>query len=548
MIGVISTENRKAAVEEFFELFKTPWEYFRDNGAYDVVLVSDPTASPPSAGLVIVYGAEETPVDRTYAGRRLSHPAGGEIAWEGAEIPLYGKSASFEGRCDPFLFGKEGVVRGHVLERSGGRILRVGYDLFGEIDLLMRKGQPVEYARIPTLEIHIAMLRTWILESEIPFVEIPPSPYGYAFTTCLTHDIDFMEIRNHRFDRTFFGFAYRSLVPKYLKGLDRQTYRNRYRKNIRALMSVPLVHLGLRPDFWLPLEQYPEIEKELNSTYFFIPYKDRPGKRLDGTTVKNRAARYDIGRYRELIRSLVRRGCEVGLHGIDIWRDSRKGREELDVIHRIAGGNRIGVRIHWLMFADASPKHLEEAGVHYDSSLGYNETVGYRSGTTQVFRLPGTSTVLELPLNVQDTAMFYPGRMNIPESRALAMCGEMIADMKTHGGVFTINWHDRSLAPERNWDAAYTALLDRLRGGNTWFATAGEAVAWFERRRAVRFVRQGVAGIPPKVVVGPEETGKRPSLALRIHTPMKRTDVKTGSVGTFVDRPLAPGKELAAGY
>ena len=32
MIGVIFREHQKAMVEEFFELFKTPWEPFREGG------------------------------------------------------------------------------------------------------------------------------------------------------------------------------------------------------------------------------------------------------------------------------------------------------------------------------------------------------------------------------------------------------------------------------------------------------------------------------------------------------------------------------------
>lgn len=547
MIGVISGENRKAAVEEFFELFKTPWERCRENGTYDVILASDPASPIPPARLVIAHGPEEAVLDRQCGSGVHPLPGGGEIEWEGARVPIYGRSAAFEGPGEPFLFGTGGEVRGLALERSGRKILRLGYDLFGEVDFLLRRGQPAGNARVPALDIHIAMLRKWILESGIPLVEIPPSPHGYAFTTCLTHDIDFMGIRNHAFDHTLFGFAYRSLVPKYLKGLDRETSRARYRKNVRALMSLPLVHMGLRPDFWHPLEQYPEAEKGLKSTFFFIPFKGRPGEGLDGKAARYRAARYDVGRYREPIRSLARRGYEAGLHGIDSWRDSRKGREELDAIRRITGGNRIGVRMHWLMFSDATPKHLEEAGVYYDSSLGYNEAIGYRSGTGQVFRLPGTSTVFELPLNVQDTAMFYPGRMNLSETEAMAMCGELIADRKSHGGVFTINWHDRSLAPERNWDAAYLSLLDRLRGENSWFATGGEAVAWFERRRAVRFVQPGAAGSAPGAVAGPGETGEGPPLALRVHTPARGSGGSARFGGAFVDHPLIPENGLAAG-
>jgi peptidoglycan/xylan/chitin deacetylase (PgdA/CDA1 family) len=305
--------------------------------------------------------------------------------------------------------------------------------------------------------------------------------------------------------------------------------------------------MGLRPDFWRPLEQYAEVEKGLKSTFFFIPFKDRPGEFPDGRTDTYRAARYDVGRFQEPIRSLTRQGFEAGLHGIDSWRDSRKGREEIEVIRRITGGNRIGVRMHWLAFSDATPKILEEAGVYYDSTLGYNEAVGYRSGTTQVFRLPGTSSVFELPLNVQDTAMFYTGRMNLSESRAMSMCGDLIEDMKTHGGFLTINWHDRSLSPERNWDAAYLALLGMLREGNTWFATAGEAIGWYEKRRAVRFGPHGASWGTPEAATGPGETGIGPPLALRVHTPTMGSCGNARSGGSFVDHPLIPGNGLASG-
>ena len=32
---------------------------------------------------------------------------------------------------------------------------------------------------------------------------------------------------------------------------------------------------------------------------------------------------------------------------------------------------------------------LEKAGFSYDSTVGYNETIGYRAGTAQVFKHPG---------------------------------------------------------------------------------------------------------------------------------------------------------------
>ncbi|MGA8753590.1 hypothetical protein [Candidatus Deferrimicrobium sp.] len=547
MIGVISRESQKAAVEEFFELFKTPWEHCRDDMEYDVVITTDPASPVPPAKLVIIFGAVETFLDNREGGTIHFMELGGEFEWEGEMIPVYGRLATFPELREPFLSGKGGKAAGFTIVLLDQKFLRVGYDLFEETEHLLRSGQPAEKAHIPTLDIHIAMLRKWIVDSGVPLMEIPPSPHGHDFITCLTHDIDFMGIRDHKFDHTMFGFLYRSLVPKYLSGLAPKTFCTRYLKNLRTLLSLPLVHMRILPDFWYPLDKYPAMEKEMKSTFFFLPFKGRPGDPHKGKTEKYRAARYDLNRYREPIRSLTCEGREAGLHGIDAWKDPRKGRKEIEAIRGITGKDRIGVRMHWLYFSDETPMHLEEAGVYYDSTLGYNDAVGFRSGTSQVFRLPGTSKVFELPLHVQDTAMLYPGRMHLSEKQAMARCGKLIRDITMRGGVFTINWHDRSLAPERNWDTLYLGLLDTLRAGNTWFATGGEAVSWFEKRRAARFERAGAPGSFPNVKLPETLKGEGPPLSLRVHLPDASVKEGDGPRVPYVDYPLDKTLEPKAG-
>ena len=56
MIGVQVSEADRAVVGEFFELFKTPWEFCRPGGRYQVLLCCD--GDPPSgnAKLVLSYG------------------------------------------------------------------------------------------------------------------------------------------------------------------------------------------------------------------------------------------------------------------------------------------------------------------------------------------------------------------------------------------------------------------------------------------------------------------------------------------------------------
>jgi hypothetical protein len=143
--------------------------------------------------------------------------------------------------------------------------------------------------------------------------------------------------------------------------------------------------------------------------------------------------------------------------------------------------------------------------------------------------------------------MLYPGRMNLSEKQAMDLCGKLIRDIKVHGGVFTINWHDRSLAPERNWDTLYLGLLDALRAEKPWFATAGEAVSWFEKRRAVQFERATAPGSLLSVRMPETLKGEGPPLSLRVHPPAVSVEEGDGTRVSYVDYPLDQMVEPMAG-
>jgi hypothetical protein len=177
------------------------------------------------------------------------------------------------------------------------------------------------------------------------------------------------------------------------------------------------------------------------------------------------------------------------VHGIDAWHDAAKGRAELTRIAAAIGEPRVGIRMHWLLRDSGTAATLEDAGYHYDTTAGYNETIGYRNGTTQAFRPFGTKTLLELPLHIQDGALFYPHNLDLPEAEAAEECRLLIEHARSSGGALTVLWHDRSHGPERFWGDFYTSLVRTLRSSNVWFATASQAVDWFRARRRVRFVR-----------------------------------------------------------
>lgn len=261
------------------------------------------------------------------------------------------------------------------------------------------------------------------------------------------------------------------------------------------------------------------MEKGLPSSFFVIPFKGRPGRSGQGPAPSRRAAGYGAADIAAQIGNLIAAGCEIGLHGIDAWRDSSCGREELDEIRRITGVREVGVRMHWLYFDERSPLNLESAGATYDSTVGYNETVGYRAGTTQAYKPFEATRLLELPLHVMDTALFYPGRLNLSQREARKQVGNIIGQVRQFGGSITVNWHDRSIAPERQWGRFYEGLVDELKSKGAWFSTGAQAVAWFQKRRSAVFQSVSWEADTLRVKVAVQGSDNVPSLRLLIHNP-----------------------------
>jgi hypothetical protein len=490
LIGVIPKPGQLDAVEEFFQLFKTPWEFYRPGGVYTAVIATCGDVSNVSAKLLVLYGAEAKSIDTRLGIIRGGRPQLASLSDHEAPVPIYGEACTFTAAgngASCVMAGTE--VVGIKAATSDSTVIRLGYDLFEEVGLLLSNAQPIEYAGTPTLDIHINMLRKWILEEGNSLLEVPPIPSGYSFASCLTHDIDFIGIRQHKFDHTMMGFLYRSTFGA-ARNLMRGTIGvSRMLRALRAAASLPLVYLGWAKDFWEPFEWYLKAEKNLPATYFLIPFKHRAGEQVPGANASRRATAYDVGDLVDWSATLSKEECELGVHGIDAWHSVEKGREELDRVGKVTGQPSTGIRMHWLLQDSATASVLEEAGFAYDASAGYNETVGYRNGTTQVFRPLGARTLLELPLHVQDGALFYPQRLGLSESQADERCQPLIDHAGETGGVLTLLWHDRSHGPERFWGDFYLGLIEKLKSKNVWFGTAGQVVSWFRKRREVRFER-----------------------------------------------------------
>ena len=546
MIGVIAKPNDYAVVREFFELFKTPWEFHQNDRRYEVLICAEETDfDKNSAKMAVAYGGQklekrdlEWKIDFASQSKH-----GGVLSYNKAIIPIYGDCITFRGEGANVLEQVSGqpVIHQH---RSGEMVLtRIGYDLFSEVRFLLTKGQPLAHAAIPTLDLHIALLRDVIVSSGIPLAEIPPVPEGYRFIACLTHDVDHPSLRHHKFDHTMFGFLRRAVFSSLFDvARGRMSLRN-LAANWWAALKLPFVHLGIASDFWYQFDNYVKLEKGVRSTFFLIPFKGRPGRTESGSAPRIRASGYGASDIADRVNRLRSAGSEIGLHGIDAWLDSSQGTEESEEIRQLTGKQTIGARMHWLYFREQSPLTLEQAGIDYDSTVGYNCTVGYRAGTTQAYKPLDATRLLELPLHIMDTALFFPGHLHLTAKEASQRVGVILENAVQFGGVVTVNWHDRSIAPERLWGDFYIQLIEELKSKGAWIVTATEAVSWFRKRRSATFdTGSGEAGSAGGKIAG-ETGGHLPGLLLRTYEPGKVVqDTLISSIVPELVRPLVDSK------
>lgn len=538
MIGVIADPPEHSAVREFFELFKTPWEFYLSDRQYDVLLCAGDRCFARTAKLVVCYGGRKSGFDEGHTiqpGRHRGRP--NVLSYRENRIPIYGDTVTFSETDGVLLREESSQECAAYLDASTETVLaRIGYDLFKEVGTLLTAGQPVAMAKLPALELHIAFLRDLIVACGVSLIEIPPVPEGYQFLVCLTHDIDHPLIRRHQWDHTVLGFLYRAVF-----GSLRNVIRGRMPiqdllANWVAVLKLPLVYLGLAKDFWSEFGNgYLKLEKDLSPTFFAIPFKNRAGETEQGAAPPLRAARYGAHDIAGTLRKLLAADCEIGLHGIDAWLDSARGHQELEEIRRLTGASEIGVRMHWLYYNQQSPGLLEKARAAYDSTVGYNETVGYRAGTTQVYKPLETTRLLELPMHVMDTALFYPSYLNLSPSQAKKLLNNMIDNVVNLGGTLTINWHDRSIASERLWGAFYADLLQHLKSRGAWFATAQQATSWFRKRRSATFETEPVNSGTVRVKAGGNPSDRLPGLRLRVHKARESATISVERSADYLD-------------
>ncbi len=315
------------------------------------------------------------------------------------------------------------------------------------------------------------------------YKQTPEWPGGKPFAVCLTHDVDdvsYLSLRQslRPFTAPFSGLHITRDKIKRLLNLGFNTLR---------AISNPFINDPLHCyERWLKIEE----EYGAKSTFFFWPgWKNvRKHHAKDPTYDLNDRVIFDgnDGTVAEMIREIHHRGWEIGLHpSWYSYKDADELKVQKEALEKALGDPVHSIRQHCLHYdIRFTPRVHAAAGFKYDSTLGFNNNIGFRFGTCYPWKLQDIESktelpILEIPLIVQDMAMLNPSKgMSINSKMALHYVQIISEEVEKVGGVLTLLWHPNEIINRESWKL-YQKLLCYLREKNAWITSLQEVGSWW---------------------------------------------------------------------
>jgi hypothetical protein len=195
----------------------------------------------------------------------------------------------------------------------------------------------------------------------------------------------------------------------------------------------------------------------LRSAFYFLAHRDE--------TPRAGAYLFEHPWVRSLIGRIARRGHEIGLHpSLPTYRDADLTREEFERLLRVAEGEGVrqdewGGRQHFLRWANPDTwRNWEAAGLAYDCTLGYSDTVGFRTGTCHPYRVFDLHArrpldLREEPFQIMDVALADGswGDVHLVASQCRRFRGRL--------GIL---WHNNTMLRSAREQARYAGMIERL--------------------------------------------------------------------------------------
>lgn len=223
------------------------------------------------------------------------------------------------------------------------------------------------------------------------------------------------------------------------------------------------------------------------SSWFFTDYPVSKSEEFDCVYVPDDPCRFrgeetTIG---AMMRILAVKGHDVGLHG-SYWSAREPGmlKAQKEHLESTSCVTIRSTRQHWLHFdLDLTPRLQSEAGLVVDGTFGFNRHLGFRAGTSLPFFWPGLD-LLEVPLILQDVAIFSPAAMELDLSHAIKVCNQIVDEVASVGGCVGVLLHPEQF-PLVPWLFQwYDTLIGTAKKRGAWVTSLAGINDWWRARAA----------------------------------------------------------------
>jgi len=441
---------------------------------------------PASSGIVVAYG-EKPKADFviTLEENEIKNSVCGRVSPQFDTIPVFEIPRDTGSGTEILAYFGNSTTRYPCVTRTDQGIT-IGIDIFKEIGCLLSghldairptldTSMQKELASKPVADMLETVLFDAILAGchiqNIPLVQKSYWPDGKQFAVCLTHDVD--EIKK--------TYQWLSRPLRFLMKRDSHGFLGQVHSFIQKVRGKE------------PYDTYDDIisiEHDIGakSTYFILKESGR-------ASLFSKKTWYLYGRNRSLqnpeIQTLIQRlsanGDEVAIHGsyFSYLQPSlldKEKRELEGIIHeKIVGSRQHNLNLE----IPATWNNQLSAGLMYDTTLGFKDTIGFRWGTSFPFypnALPEPLPLLEIPLIIMDICL---------ESLAnkTADCLQIADEVDHHHGVLTLLWHPPIFNTLEYPEARdiYIKMNQYCKENGAWITRARDIYDWVSLRNRQTF-------------------------------------------------------------
>ncbi|MEA4826053.1 MAG: polysaccharide deacetylase family protein [Clostridium sp.] len=186
----------------------------------------------------------------------------------------------------------------------------------------------------------------------------------------------------------------------------------------------------------------------------------------------------------KILYKLYKLGFEAGYHGsFYSYGNLVKMKEEIKSLEKNIQIQSFGCRQHFLRFEIPSTWEIQEkSGLLYDTTLGYAEIEGFRSGICFPYKPfdlieNRVLNIWEIPLIVMDVTLKDEKYRHLNYKDGADVIINLINTVKKYNGVFTLLWHNTSFTDEWNgWTQVYEDTIKYLYELNAFGVSGREVI------------------------------------------------------------------------